>query len=80
MPDLRSLSAGAFLDFGWYLLTRNAAPDAVEKFRRSLWMPPKGTAPDARSPWSPENETRAFQTLKAQTTGKVPLAVTSGAS
>lgn len=72
MRDLRTLSASDFLDFAWYLLTRNGSPESVEKFRRTLWMPPKGVAPDPRSPWSPENETKAFQAVKALTTGQAP--------
>jgi hypothetical protein len=78
MPDLRTLHASAFLDFAWYLLTRNGSPESVEKFKRSLWMPPKGVAPDPRSPWSPENETKAFQAVKALTTGQAPQALTAG--
>lgn len=62
-----------FLDFVYYLMTRNADEGAVEKFRRNLWMPPKGVAPDARSPWSPEAETAAFRAVKAMTTGQAPV-------
>lgn len=68
----------ALLDFGWYLLTRNGSPESVEKFKRNLWMPPKGVMPDARSPWSAENETRAFQAVKALTTGNAPKQLTAG--
>jgi hypothetical protein len=72
MTDLRRLDAAPFLDFAWYLLTRNGSPESVEKFKRQLWMPPKGVLPDARSPWSAENETKAFQAVKALTSGKAP--------
>lgn len=44
-------------------------------------MPPKGVMPDRRSPWSPENETAAFQAVKALTTGNAPTpqkAITAG--
>ncbi|QGJ89447.1 hypothetical protein PBI_SMARTIES_43 [Microbacterium phage Smarties] len=68
----------AFLDFVYYMLTRNADDQAVEKFRRNLWMPPKGVAPDARSPWSPEAETAAFRAAKAMTTGQAPTIDASG--
>lgn len=60
MPDLRAMPVSHFLDFVWYLTTRNGDQKEVEKFRRSVWMPPKGVKPDARSPWSAENETKAF--------------------
>ena len=41
-------------------------------------MPPKGVMPDRRSPWSAENETAAFQAVKALTTGNAPKAITAG--
>ncbi|QNL30247.1 tail assembly chaperone [Microbacterium phage ClearAsMud] len=71
---------GAFLDFVYYMLTRNGDDTAVEKFRRNLWMPPKGVAPDARSPWSPERETAAFKAVKALVTGQGPVLDASGGS
>lgn len=70
----------AFLDFVYYMLTRNADEQAVEKFRRNLWMPPKGVAPDKRSPWSPERETAAFRAVKAMTTGQAPVLDATGGS
>src|SRR5690606_34225059 len=42
LPDLRAMTMGAFLDFVYYLFTRNGDEQSVEKFRRTLWMPPKG--------------------------------------
>ena len=42
----------------------------VEKFRAQIWRPPPRTVTiDSRSPWSPENEARAFGALKKQTGG-----------
>ncbi|WKW87067.1 hypothetical protein SEA_NICOLE72_30 [Microbacterium phage Nicole72] len=76
MADIRTLPVSSFLDFVWHMLTRNADDKAVEKFRRTLWMPPKGVVADARSPWSAEAETRAFQAVKAMTTGNAPKAIT----
>ena len=73
LDDLRGMRFSAFLDFVYYMLTRNADQDAVAKFRRNLWMPPKGTAPDPRSPWSAEAETAAFRAAKAMTTGAAPV-------
>lgn len=72
MPDLRTLPLPAFLDFLWYMHTKDGDEAGIEKFRRALWMPPKGVAPDARSPWSAQNETAAFQAVKALTTGQRP--------
>lgn len=51
--------------FVYHMVTRNGDEKSVTKFDTRLWMPPKGVAPDARSPWSPENETKAFQAVKA---------------
>lgn len=74
------MPVAGFLDFVYYLLTRNADEQAVEKFRRNLWMPPKGVVPDARSPWSPERETAAFRAVKAMVTGQAPVLDASGGS
>uniref|UniRef100_A0AAU7J814 Tail assembly chaperone n=2 Tax=unclassified bacterial viruses TaxID=12333 RepID=A0AAU7J814_9VIRU len=74
------MPVSGFLDFVYYLLTRNADEQAVEKFRRNLWMPPKGVVPDARSPWSAENETAAFRAVKAMVTGQAPTVDATGRS
>ena len=67
MPDLRVLPLERFSNFVWYMLTRNARSEAeVGKMKAKLWQPPAGEKPDPRSPWSPENEMRAFAALKAQ--------------
>lgn len=63
---LRALTVGDFCDFMWHMMTRNAEAKDVDRFRQQLWMPPKGEAPDPRSPWSPENETKMFKAAKAQ--------------
>ena len=52
----------------WFLGDRDEAETA--KFMAKLWMPPKGAPIPAESPWSPENETKAFAQFKAATTGK----------
>lgn len=66
MPSLRRLPLERFCNFVWYMFTRNANdPAAVDKFRASLWMPPKGEVPPPQSPWSAENESKAFGALKA---------------
>jgi hypothetical protein len=65
MPDLRKLPLDRFLNFVWFMATRNSSATDVEKLRARLWRPPKGEAvTDSRSPWSPEKERGAFQSLK----------------
>lgn len=61
-----------FCAFVYYMTTRNADAKGIAKFDTQLWMPPKGVMPDRRSPWSPENETRSFQAVRALTTGQAP--------
>lgn len=58
-----------FVDLVWYLCTRNGQQKEIDRFRERVWMPPKGVVPDPRSPWSAENETRAFQAVKAMVKG-----------
>lgn len=56
-----------FLSLVYWWATRNAEnQSAIDKFDRRLWMPPKGQAAPAGSPWSPEAETAAFGSLAAQ--------------
>lgn len=55
-----------FLALAYYWLTRNAEEAEVRKFDTKLWMPPKGVKAAPESPWSPEAETSAFKSLKAQ--------------
>lgn len=67
MPPLSSLPQDRFDNFIYYWATRNAGHEQVEDFNRKLWMPPRGeVVTHAESPWSPENETSAFQAFKAQ--------------
>lgn len=55
------------LNFVWWFFTRDQQPSEVEKFRARLWRQPVGvTTIDERSPWSPENETKAFSALVTQ--------------
>lgn len=54
--------------FVWWFLTRNASKESdIAKIKARLWQPPSGYRGkiDARSPWSPENETKALASLKA---------------
>lgn len=64
VPDLRTLSLARFTNFVWWYFTRNGSEADIEKFRARLWRPPVGVAPDARSPWSAENEQASFSALK----------------
>ena len=65
MPDLRALPLDRFVNFVYWMATRNGSPTDVEKFRAKLWRPPAGEAvTDSRSPWAPENEQRGFASLK----------------
>lgn len=54
-------------NFVWWYYTQNQSPAEVEKFRARLWRQPIGvTVIDERSPWSPENESKAFSALVTQ--------------
>lgn len=72
MPDLRDLPLGRLCNFVYYKITDGADEKQRDQFRTKLWMPPKGVVPDARSPWSPKNETAALVALAAQT-GNSPM-------
>ncbi|AWY05285.1 hypothetical protein QDA01_gp75 [Microbacterium phage Cinna] len=55
-----------FCNFVWWLWTRNGDEKDKAKFKARLWQPPKGQAvTDRRSPWSPENESKAFGALQS---------------
>lgn len=58
-----------FNAYVYYMVTRNGDEKSIAKFDSKLWMPPKGVAPDPRSPWSPENEMKAFQAVKSMVKG-----------
>lgn len=50
----------------WWLWTRNGDEKDKARFRAKVWQPPKGTeVVDKRSPWSPENELKAFASVQA---------------
>lgn len=65
MPHLLDLPLDRFANYVYWMATRNLDEAGVEKFRAKLWRPPAGEVPDARSPWSAESETSAFQSFKA---------------
>lgn len=65
LADLRTLPIERFVNFVWWLFTRNSDEKDRAKFKARLWQPPKGEAvTDKRSPWSPENESKAFSGLQ----------------
>lgn len=65
MPPLVDLPLDRFLNFVWWMATRNSTATDIEKLRARLWRPPKGEAvTDSRSPWAPENEQKGFAALK----------------
>ena len=64
--DIAELPIDRMLNLIYYWATRNADDEqALAKFDRRLWMPPKGEEPPPESPWSSASETNAFKTLKA---------------
>jgi len=64
--DIMDLPIDRMLNLIYFWATRNAPDEqALAKFDRKLWMPPKGEEPPAESPWSAANETSAFKALKA---------------
>ena len=63
--DVEGLPLARFGHVVKYWALRGASSEAdVRKFEARLWRPPAGVAPD-RGPWSPEEENRAFASLKA---------------
>jgi hypothetical protein len=81
LGDLRDLPLDRFVNFIWWLWTRNGDDKDKAKFRARLWQPPKGTAvTDRRSPWSPENESKAFAAVQSALGLKKPDTTTPGAA
>jgi len=69
LDDLDEMPLARFVPFMWWWCTHGREQADVERFRARLWRPPRGEAPAPQSPWSAENEARAFQALKALTAG-----------
>lgn len=54
--------------FTWWFFTKDADSKSKDKFKAALWRPPSKTAPIPKeSPWSPENEMKAFSALRMET-------------
>lgn len=62
--DLLRLPFDRFLNRIYAHLIRGKDPLAVQRFNTRLWMPPPGVVA-TRGPWSPEEETQAFQSVRA---------------
>jgi len=77
MPPLEKLPLDRFCNFIYWRITDGADATELAKFRAQLWMPPRGTQPDPRSPWSPENEKAALMAFQSQigraTGGEAPV-------
>lgn len=66
LPDWNDMGLARATNLIWYFLTRNGDSEGIEKLKAQVWMPPKGVAvTDSRSPWSPEQENAAFESLQA---------------
>lgn len=61
--DPWDLPAHRLLSYIYHWATEAADEESRAKFDRQLTMPPPGEAPEPDSPWSPEQETAAFQGL-----------------
>lgn len=69
MPDLREMYLDRLTWFLYWYFTRNGDPDSIATFRAKLWIPPKGMAIPAQSPWSAENERASFSAFASQFSG-----------
>jgi hypothetical protein len=59
------LSIDRFYNFIYYWATKDLSGEDRFSFDTRLWIPPEGEEPAPESPWSAENETKAFQAFKA---------------
>jgi len=66
----RKLSLNDFSDLAWWYCTKEGDPKEVEKFKRRLWIPPKGAVIPENSPWSSKNTAASVNSLRAAVTGK----------
>lgn len=65
LEDLRDLPFARVANYVYHFLTKNGDERGVQKIVAALWRPPVGEEPDARSPWSAENETKALASFGA---------------
>lgn len=66
VEDPLLLPPDRFLNRVYWWATHEGDRQAIEKFDRKLWRPPRGKAAAPGSPWSPEAETGAFAALAAE--------------
>lgn len=69
--DPLSMPFDRFLNVVYVWLLGERDEVETQKFNAKLWIQPKGAEIPAESPWSAENESKAFAAFKAETTGKV---------
>lgn len=67
--DPMQLPADRFLNLIYFWAVKELDQDDRFKLDTRLWMPPKGEAPAPQSPWSAENEKKAFSAFVADFTG-----------
>lgn len=58
-----------FLNRVYYWFIKDREPNEIAKFDLQLWLPPKGADIPEESPWSAENETRAFKAFQSSIQG-----------
>lgn len=63
IPRLQELDIDRLCNFVWWWVTHNADQKERDKFKRRLFMPPKGEEVTT-GPWSAEAETSAFSALR----------------
>lgn len=64
MPPLPSIDVDRLANFVYWHITKDGSPEDVDKFRAKLWQPPIGQEAHEKSPWSPENEAKAFSNAR----------------
>jgi hypothetical protein len=65
---MEDLPINRFLGYVWWYFTKDADERQRDKFKAALWRPPTIDTPIPKeSPWSAENEMKAFSALKAET-------------
>lgn len=65
--DPLELPGDRFLNLIYWWATKDAVDQqALDKFDRQVWRPPKGVRPPPGSPWSAEAETKAFAAFSAE--------------
>lgn len=67
MGDLEDYPLGRVANFAWWLLTKEKDAKEIDKLKARIWQPPRGHVEiETASPWSAENEMKAFSAIKSQ--------------